>query len=108
MILSNMYKDTKYEIMGQYYCDISKFLDYQADIESDSRQKHYILARNYFLKERCLPIRVPGGTVGGIRIDSNNVITKIVVDTGYVIKTYPKNINDLMQKFVGEKIEFEA
>ena len=48
---------------------------------------------------------MPGGTVGGIYFD-NNIITKIVIDTNYVVKTYPANVNELIQRFVGEVIEW--
>ena len=105
MVLFNKYKNTKYAEMGEYHCDISEYLDKQAGIESNSRWKHYVLADTYCLKEQCLAIRIPGGTVGGIWIDDNAVITKIVVDTDYVVKTYPENINELLQEFIGEVIE---
>lgn len=50
---------------------------------------------------------MPGGTVGDIHFDDNYIITKIVIDTNYVIKTYPANVNKLIQKFVGEAIEWQ-
>lgn len=68
---------------------------------------HYILADEWCKNQECLAIRVPGGTVGGIYFDNSNVITKIVIDTDYVVKTYPANINELIQKFVGEVIEWK-
>ena len=43
--------------------------------------------------------------VGGIWIDKNNMITKIMIDTNYVVKTYPDDVNDLMEKYIREKIE---
>ena len=46
-------------------------------------------------------------TSGDILIDKNNVITEITIDTEYIIKTYPNNVNELIQKFVGEVIEYE-
>lgn len=57
-------------------------------------------------KENVIPIRVPGGTVGGIYVDDNLVINKVIVDTTYVVKTYPANINDIVTKYVGERLEF--
>lgn len=45
-------------------------------------------------------------TVGGIHFDDNNIITQIVIDTNYVVKTYPSNIKELIQKYVGEVIEW--
>lgn len=67
---------------------------------------HYILANEWCKNQKYLAIRVPGGTVGGIYFDDNNVITKIVIDTNYVVKTYPANVNEMMQKFIGEVIEW--
>lgn len=37
---------------------------------------------------------------------TNNIITKIKVDKNYVVKTYPSDVNEQIQKFVGQKIEF--
>ncbi len=94
----------------EYVCELTKELDVLAkltDKEFYDIFYHYIVADNYCKKEKCLAIRVPGGTVGGIWIDDNNAITKIVIDTDYVVKTYPSDVNDLIQKFVGEIIEFE-
>ncbi len=68
---------------------------------------HYILADEWCRNQKCLAIRVPGGTVEGIHFDDNSIITKIVVDTNYVVKTYPSNINELIQKFIGEVIEWQ-
>lgn len=94
----------------KYRCDLTKELD---DISGISKRHsynmfyHYILADEWCKNQECLAIRVPGGTVGGIYFDNSNVITKIVIDTDYVVKTYPANINELIQKFVGEVIEWK-
>lgn len=37
----------------------------------------------------------------------SNIIRKIVVDTKYVVKTYPSDVNEQLKKFVGEKLEFD-
>ena len=94
----------------EYTCELTKELDSLAkltDKEFYDVFYHYIVADEYCKKQKCLAIRVPGGTVGGIWIDDNNVITKIVIDTGYVVKTYPSNVNDLVQKFVGDTFEYK-
>ena len=92
-----------------YRCNLTKYLD---DVSGISKSHYYDMFRHYILadecckNQKCLAIRVPGGTVGGIHFNDNNVITKIVIDTDYVVKTYPDNVHELMQKFVGEVIEW--
>ena len=94
----------------EYRCDLTKELD---DISGISKQRyydmfhHYILADEWCKNQKCLAIRVPGGTVGGIHFDNNSIVTKIVIDVNYVVKSYPKNINELIQKFIGEIIEWQ-
>lgn len=94
---------------NEYRCELTRELDSLAQlIDKDSYELfyHYIVADNWCKKENILAIRVPGGTVGGIYIDDDNVITKIIIDTDYVVKTYPSDVNELIQKFVGEVIEY--
>lgn len=67
---------------------------------------HYILATEADMKQRLLYIRIPGGTVGNIFLDkAENIITKITIDTDYVVDSYPENVQEYVQKYVGEKIE---
>lgn len=104
MKLESRYKST---VSDQYVCELTKELDELAKIKSEHLgfYCHYILVDDYCSNEKCLAIRVPGGTVGAVYIDDNDIITKIVIDTDYVVKSYPKNINKKVLKFVGEKIE---
>lgn len=74
-------------------------------IKVDQIFKHYILLDREYVKNRALPIRVPGGTVGCIEINENFEITKISIDTHYVIKTYPENVEEQLKEFMGTKIE---
>lgn len=104
MKLVNKYSNSKYSDMGEYFCDVTYELDRLANIKQSSFRKHYVL-NGYVNDEYCLPIRIPGGTLGGIWFDDNNVITKIIVDTNYIV-TYPSDVNEQIQKFVGQKIEF--
>lgn len=93
----------------EYRCELTKELDSISGISKEhyyDKFHHYILVDDYCKNQKCLAIRVPGGTVGGIWIDDNNTITKIVVDTDYVIKTYPDNVNELIHHFIGEVIEW--
>lgn len=94
----------------EYRCDLTKELDNITGMSKQhfyDRFHHYILVDNLFKKPKVLAIRVPGGTVGSIYFDDNDVITEIVIDTNYVVKTYPTNVNELIQKYIGEVIEWQ-
>lgn len=96
----------------EYICDLTKELDLLAKFDENINENiirffhHYIVADAFCKKDKCLAIRVPGGTVGSIWIDDNNVITDIYIDTDYVVKTYPNNVNELIKKYIGEVIEY--
>ena len=94
----------------EYVCELTKELDVLAEFINKEFYDvffHYIVVDNWCKKEKCLAIRVPGGTVGSIYLDDNNVITKIYIDTEYVVKSYPSDVNELIEKkFVGEVIEY--
>lgn len=105
MKLINKYKYPNSK-MNEYFCDITSELDKLAGINSSPHRKHYVLADNYCIGNKCLPIRIPGGTLGEIAFDDDNTITRICVDTDYVVKTYPADVNENIQKFIGQKIEF--
>lgn len=95
---------------SEYVCKITSELDDLAHFDEDTNlwpMRHYVLMCEHAIKNDCLPIRVPGGTVGGIWYDDNHAITKIFIDTDYVVKTYPENVNEILQKYVGKKIELE-
>lgn len=108
MELINKYKGRNHENSHEYFCELTDELDKLAGLKNDDEYyswRHYVLVDNFCIKERFLAIRIPGGTVGGIWIDGNNVITKIVVDTDYIVKTYPKDINKQIEKFINCKID---
>ena len=95
---------------SEFRCTLTERLDSLSKMNESKYYDlfyHYILVDRIGIEEKCLAIRVPGGTVGGIWIDEHNTITKIHVDTDYVVKTYPNNINELIQRFVGEIIELQ-
>lgn len=103
MKLINKYANTKYST-NKYYCDITTELDRLAGIDPNSYLKHYVVCG---YEKGCLPIRIPGGTLGSIEYDDNKVITGIHVCTDYIVKTYPDDVNEQLQRFVGQKIEIE-
>lgn len=106
MLLKNKYANTRYSSLQEYYCDLTKELDNIIGLSQEQHWKHYVLAEDSMIKDRVLAIRIPGGTVGGIWIDDNGVITKVSVDTEYyVAKKYPKDVNEKLKHYVGEKIE---
>ena len=89
----------------QFYCNITKELDSLTGIQTKYNNgffRHYILSDEWCLKERCLAIRLPGRTVGGVWITDDNMIYKIAVDN--YDEKHDKDINDAMQKYIGHVI----
>ena len=86
-------------------------LDKMSDLGTDYKEienifHHYILSDKIGFEQKCLPIRIPGGSVGCICFDENNVITECFVETDYVLNSYWRNVNKHLQKYVGQKIVF--
>ena len=93
----------------EYMCDLTKELDNISNISKKHYYDmfhHYILADDWCKNQKCLVIRVPGRTIGGVWIDDDNVITKVAVEVNYRVITYPSNVSELMQKYIGEVIEY--
>lgn len=94
--------------------DITKDLDQmcnQSDVKSYMERfygyYHYIFFDQEDLNQHLLSIRVPGGTVGLIEFDENLIITKIHIDTNYVIESYFRNVNKHIQrKYISSKLIF--
>ena len=85
------------EVRKAWVCEITWFLDQVAGLDE---RLHYIVINDLILFDDEEPatyyIRVPGGTVGSIFIDPNNVV-----------ESYPANINKQMKKFIGERMMIE-
>ena len=103
MELENKYVGSKYNELHEYFCELTEFLDNITEKKRLSR-RHYILANPCDFADGALPIRLPGSTVGGVFIDKNNVITKVQIDGNYYKDMYPNNINEMLERYVGEKI----
>lgn len=91
-----------------FRCDLTYALDDAASLNKMpdyDLYHHYILVDAIALKEKIIPIRVPGGTVGAVWIDEHNKITMIQIDRNYVVKAYPPNVDEIIAKFIGETIE---
>ena len=93
----------------EYFCNITDRLDQLAGLKTTNDGycwRHYILYDDYHKKNNIMAIRIPCGTVGGIKLDDNNVIKEIKVNTNYVVDTYPDNVEEIMNdEFVGVKVE---
>lgn len=96
----------------EFICELTKELDTLAGLD---KRKGYDFYQHYILIDRpiqavgtdkCLPIRVPGGTVGALWIDENKSIINVAIDTEYVVRTYPENINFTMEKYKGTIVEY--
>ena len=91
---------------NEYICAITDDLNSLSGYVN-AKYGHYILFNKGYIKDKVIPIRVIGGTVGAIKIDDNLTITDIIIDTEYVVKTYPTNVNELMKHWIGEEIEVD-
>lgn len=103
MELENKYVGSKYNEFHEYFCELTEFLDNITEKKRLSR-RHYIIVLPCDVADGALPIRLPGSTVGGVFIDKDYVITKVQIDGNYYKDIYPKNINEMLERYVGEKI----
>ena len=106
MELENKYVGSEYNSFCEYFCELTEFLDNITEKKRLS-QRHYILGLPCDFKDGSLPIRLPGCTVGGVFIDKNSVITKVLIDGNYYKDIYPKDINEMLERYVGENISIK-
>ena len=97
----------KFCTFREWTCDLTRDLDQMAGLDE---RLHYIMKNTLKLvREEDPPyyfIRVPGGTVGSIWLE-NGCIRDIFIDTNYVVKSYPEDVNERIKKYIGERIEDE-
>ena len=103
MELENKYAGSEYNSFCEYFCELTEFLDNITEKKRLSR-RHYILAKPCDFAECVLPIRLPGSTVGGVFVDKDHVIIKVLIDGNYYKNIYPEDINEMLEGYVGEKI----
>lgn len=106
MELENKYAGSEYNSLCEYFCELTKFLDNITEMRRPS-WRHYILAHPCDFKDGALPIRLPGCTVGGVFINKDSVITKVLIDGNYYKDIYPEDINEMLERYVGEKISIK-
>lgn len=89
-------------------CDITDRLDKLADVHVDKngwRMTHYIMIDKDIEKGE-MHIRIPGGTLGYIKINPIDFrITDIHVTREYIVHSYPENINDILKEYIDEQLE---
>ena len=96
----------------EFVCELTEDLDGITLLDHDDKIydffRHYLMIDEYTINhiKDGIPIRVPGSTVGGVWIDDDNKITKIVLGCGKIMR-YPDDIDDKMKKYIGVKIEHE-
>lgn len=91
----------------KFVSDITKDLDKISNINVSGEElfHHYMQYDKFDLEKHMVIIRVPGGSLGYVEYDDNFIITKILIDTDYVVKTYPKDVNDeINKKYIGGKL----
>lgn len=103
MELENKYAGSEYNSFCEYFCELTEFLDNITEKKRPLR-RHYILGKPCDFAEGVLPIRLPGSTVGGVFVDKDHVIIKVLIDGNYYKDIYPKDINKMLERYVGEKI----
>lgn len=89
------------QMCDMWLCELTDELNKLAGYDQSRFLRHYVYAKSEDFEEKELAIRVPGCTVGGIWLDEDNQIIRVLVEG----ERYPDNINDIMKKYVGETIE---
>ena len=88
-------------------CELTKELDALAGFHNSEENlfKHYILVDGLSKIDKQFAIRVPGGTVGYVKVNEENKIRMLYIDTDYVVKSYPSDVNTKIQKYVGQLLK---
>ncbi len=100
--MSNIILKRKYSWNNEeYVCELTDFINEKFDLPLGQRFGFYINDTRDIWDNKTLAIRIPGRTVGCIRIDDNGIILNC--------KFYDdeNNINEKLKRFIGSKIIFK-
>lgn len=95
--------------MMQYGCEITDYLDSFLVEGIDKSIYHtyiHLMDRREFEKESYLAIRVPGCTIGHVKLDYNKDIVEVKIERKFGIFTCGEQINNMSQ-FVMEHIDLD-
>ena len=87
--------------------DLTTKLNFLTNLKSLNTfyRKHYILIDNLSFIDRQFAIRVPGETVGYVKLDKDNKIRRVFIYPDVAKKAYPRNINRKLLKYIGKPFE---
>ena len=88
------------QMRDMWVCRLTDELDKLAHYQYRPLQ-HYVYAKSEDFEDGELIIRIPGSSIGGIWLNENNQIIRVLIEG----ERYPDNINEIMKKYVGETIE---
>ena len=95
----------EYENVKKYFCNITKVLQiYEDEVFGNNSRKIFISITEEALKNRVFTIDMVGASLGTIWLDKDNCITDIKIDDYYVGYSFPENINDKLEKYIGQMI----
>lgn len=96
----------EYENVKKYFCNITKVLQiYEDEVFGNNSRKIFISITEEALKNRVFAIDMAGASLGTIWLDKDNCITDIKIDDYYVGYVFPENINDKLEKYIGQKFD---
>ena len=106
------------EAVGEFICEFTKELDKHIGFIGEDKDgepvkfKLYNFIHDPFfdfkisrkIEERVLVFRYPGSPKGSIYFDEDGIITGILFNPGYLRKIYDPNVEDICDKYIGQKI----
>lgn len=96
----------KVSIEKEYFCELTEVLDsILGNPNRNDRFKVYLLDTRRWDPNK-FTIRVPGCSLGYVALDKNNTIIESRIED-HGLKYFNSDPNELLQKFVGEKLEFD-